>query len=93
MGATLHTVNFRLPSHHLERFNDKYGFPIIQAYGMTETSPLALAAIPKSYMADWWIPDEFVLLDQIPKTSVGKFNKKELREMVADGRIKIPCQP
>ncbi|HEY5497852.1 MAG TPA: hypothetical protein VIK19_05920, partial [Syntrophales bacterium] len=43
--------------------------------------------------AAWWIPDEFVLLDQIPKTSVGKFNKKELREMVADGRIKIPCQP
>ena len=43
--------------------------------------------------AAWWIPYEFVLLDQIPKTSVGKFNKKELREMVADGRIKIPCQP
>jgi fatty-acyl-CoA synthase len=42
--------------------------------------------------AAWWIPDEFVLLDQIPKTSVGKFNKKELREMVADGRIIIPCQ-
>ncbi|MCX5830047.1 MAG: long-chain fatty acid--CoA ligase [Deltaproteobacteria bacterium] len=242
-----------LPRHLLEQFNEKYGFPIIQAYGMTETSPLALAAIPKSYMADWsaaekyhvkdsagllvmglemkivdhadkevvpdgkhwgeiilrgpwiageydrdpertaaafaggwlhtgdvgaideegyvrlvdrtkdliksggewissvdlenaimahprvaeaavigvahpkwqerplgcvvlkpgetvtneelkdflkdkvraawWIPDEFVVLDQIPKTSVGKFNKKELREMVADGRIKIPCQP
>jgi len=242
-----------LPRHLLEQFNEKYGFPIIQAYGMTETSPLALAAIPKSYMADWteaekynvkdsagllvmglemkivdhlnrevpadgrhwgeillrgpwiageydrdpertaatfaggwlhtgdvgtidaegyvrlvdrtkdliksggewissvdlenaimahplvaeaavvgiphpkwqerplgcvvpkpgatvtteelkaflkdrvraawWIPDDFVLLDQIPKTSVGKFNKKELREMIADGRIKIPCQP
>ncbi|HQJ29895.1 MAG TPA: AMP-binding protein, partial [Syntrophales bacterium] len=241
-----------LPRHLLEQFNEKYGFPIIQAYGMTETSPLALAAIPKSYMADWpeaekyhvkdsagllvmglemkivdhldrevpadgrhwgeillrgpwiageydrdpertaaafaggwlhtgdvgtidaegyvrlvdrtkdliksggewissvdlenaimahpgvaeaavvgiphpkwqerplgcvvlkpgaavdgaelkaflkdrvraawWIPDDFVILDQIPKTSVGKFNKKELREMVADGRIKIPCQ-
>lgn len=40
--------------------------------------------------ASWWIPDHFVFLDQIPKTSVGKFSKKELREMVADGRIKVP---
>ena len=37
--------------------------------------------------AGWWIPDQFVFLDQIPKTSVGKFSKKELREMVAGGKI------
>jgi len=40
--------------------------------------------------ADWWIPDHFIFLDQIPKTSVGKFSKKELREMVATGKIKVP---
>ena len=40
--------------------------------------------------ADWWIPDQFVFLDQIPKTSVGKFSKKDLREMVASGKIVIP---
>jgi len=40
--------------------------------------------------AAWWIPDTFVRLAQLPKTSVGKFNKKELREMIADGRIVIP---
>jgi fatty-acyl-CoA synthase len=40
--------------------------------------------------AAWWIPDHFVFLAQLPKTSVGKFSKKELREMVADGRIGIP---
>jgi len=39
--------------------------------------------------AGWWIPDRFVFLDAIPKTSVGKFSKKELREMVASGRIRI----
>ena len=33
--------------------NEKYNFPIKQAYGSTETTPLATAAIPKSYMADW----------------------------------------
>ena len=33
--------------------NEKYNFPIKQAYGSTEATPLATAAIPKSYMADW----------------------------------------
>ena len=42
--------------------------------------------------ADWWIPDQFVFLDQIPKTSVGKFSKKDLREMVASRKIVIPAE-
>ncbi len=41
------------PRYLMEALNEKYGFPIMQAYGMTEASPLALAAMPKSYMADW----------------------------------------
>jgi fatty-acyl-CoA synthase len=40
--------------------------------------------------AGWWIPDHFVFLEQIPKTSVGKFSKKELREWVATGKITVP---
>ena len=27
----------------------------------------------------WWLPDEFVFLDAIPRTSVGKFAKRDLR--------------
>jgi fatty-acyl-CoA synthase len=42
--------------------------------------------------AAWWVPDHFAFLDQIPKTSVGKFSKKELREMVANGKIPIPME-
>ena len=30
--------------------------------------------------ARWWLPDDVVFLDEIPKTSVGKFDKKLLRE-------------
>ena len=30
--------------------------------------------------AKWWLPDDVVFLPEIPKTSVGKFNKKVLRE-------------
>jgi fatty-acyl-CoA synthase len=32
------------------------------------------ARVPK-----WWLPDDFVFLDAIPRTSVGKFAKRELR--------------
>jgi fatty-acyl-CoA synthase len=28
----------------------------------------------------WWMPDDVVFIDAVPKTSVGKFNKKVLRE-------------
>lgn len=39
--------------------------------------------------ASWWIPDNFVFLPEIPKTSVGKFNKRELRRMYADGELSL----
>lgn len=31
-------------------------------------------------VAKWWLPDDVVFLDQIPKTGVEKFDKKLLRE-------------
>jgi len=30
--------------------------------------------------AKWWLPDRFVFVDEIPKTGVGKFDKRRLRE-------------
>ena len=35
-------------------------------------------------VAKWWIPDDVVFIDEVPKTSVGKFSKKDLRERFAD---------
>ncbi|MBM7694159.1 fatty-acyl-CoA synthase [Peribacillus deserti] len=32
--------------------------------------------------AKWWIPDEIIFMKEIPKTSVGKFLKRALREQV-----------
>ena len=34
--------------------------------------------------ASWWIPDDVIFIDEIPKTSVGKFDKKVLRERFQD---------
>lgn len=34
-------------------------------------------------VAKWWLPDDVVFVDVIPKTSVGKFSKRDLREQFA----------
>jgi fatty-acyl-CoA synthase len=37
----------------------------------------------KTRVAKWWLPDEIVFVDEIPKTSVGKFSKQALRDKFA----------
>ena len=31
-------------------------------------------------VAKWWMPEHVEFIDEVPKTSVGKFSKKTLRE-------------
>ena len=35
-------------------------------------------------LAKWQVPDDVVFIDEVPKTSVGKFSKKTLRDRFAD---------
>ena len=35
-------------------------------------------------VAKWWLPDDIVFVEAVPKTSVGKFNKRVLREQFKD---------
>jgi fatty-acyl-CoA synthase len=38
-------------------------------------------------VAKWWLPDEFAFIEAVPKTSVGKFDKKVLRGQLAEGAL------
>jgi fatty-acyl-CoA synthase len=38
----------------------------------------------RPHIAKWWLPDDVVFIEQIPKTSVGKFDKKVLRAQFKD---------
>lgn len=38
-------------------------------------------------VAKWWLPDEFAFVEEIPKTSVGKFDKKVLRGRLTEGTL------
>ena len=40
----------------------------------------------RSRVAKWWLPDDVVFIDEVPKTSVGKFSKKDLRDRFATYR-------
>jgi fatty-acyl-CoA synthase len=35
-------------------------------------------------VAKWWLPDQVVFIDEVPKTSVGKFDKKVLRSRFSE---------
>jgi fatty-acyl-CoA synthase len=41
------------PTSLIERFRTEFGIALLQAWGMTETSPLASLAHPQEYMRDW----------------------------------------
>jgi fatty-acyl-CoA synthase len=35
----------------------------------------------------WWLPDDIVFIEEVPKTATGKFSKKDLREQYSDGSL------
>ncbi|MBF6288645.1 fatty acid--CoA ligase [Nocardia cyriacigeorgica] len=47
----------------------------------------------RSWLSDklprWWLPEQWTFIEQVPRTSVGKFDKKALRGSYADGRLKV----
>ncbi|MGI8850919.1 MAG: long-chain fatty acid--CoA ligase [Acidimicrobiales bacterium] len=40
-------------------------------------------------VAKWWVPERWAFVDSIPKTSVGKFDKKVLRTAYAKGAFEV----
>jgi fatty-acyl-CoA synthase len=49
-----------------------------------DLTPEAVLEYLAPKLAKWQLPDEVVFIDEVPKTSVGKFSKKTLRERFAD---------
>ena len=40
-------------------------------------------------VARWWLPERWSFVEEIPKTSVGKFDKKVLRNLYAEDKLKV----
>ena len=49
-----------------------------------------LAKHLESKVVKWWLPDAYVFLDLVPRTSTGKFLKTRLRELYGDLLMENP---
>jgi fatty-acyl-CoA synthase len=56
--------------------------------GMT-AKPEELADFLGSRVAHWQVPENWTFVAEIPKTAVGKFDKKVLRARLADGDLVV----
>jgi fatty-acyl-CoA synthase len=52
-----------------------------------EASELRASLVGK--VARWQLPERWAFIDAVPKTSVGKFDKKALRAQYADGKLDV----
>jgi fatty-acyl-CoA synthase len=47
----------------------------------------------KDYLSDkvarWWVPERWSFIESVPKTSVGKFDKKVLRRQYSDDELTV----
>ncbi|MDH5521939.1 MAG: AMP-binding protein, partial [Acidimicrobiia bacterium] len=51
--------------------------------------PAGLRAFLEPKVAKWWLPDRWSFIAEVPKTSVGKFDKKVLRRQFADAELEV----
>ena len=52
-------------------------------------SPEDLREFLSDKVAKWWLPERWSFIAEVPKTSVGKFDKKVLRRQYADGELTV----
>ena len=54
-----------------------------------QASPAELAKFLDGKVASWQVPENWTFIDEVPKTTVGKFDKKLLRSRYADGEFTV----
>jgi fatty-acyl-CoA synthase len=54
-----------------------------------ELTPAQLREFLEGKVAKWWLPERWCFISEVPKTSVGKFDKKRLRSLHADGELVV----
>jgi len=71
-----------------ERWDERPLVVVVAAEGV-RPEPSDILVFLSSRVARWWLPERWAFADEIPKTSVGKFDKKVLRAKAADGALEI----
>ena len=54
-----------------------------------EAGPDDLRTFLDGKVARWWLPERWAFVNELPKTSVGKLDKKLIRQLYADGKLEV----
>jgi fatty-acyl-CoA synthase len=69
-----------------EKWDERPLAAVVLREGQTATADELREFLAPNF-AKWWLPERFEFIQEIPKTSVGKFRKTELREMFASETV------
>jgi acyl-CoA synthetase (AMP-forming)/AMP-acid ligase II len=72
-----------------ERWSERPLVCVVTTPGQEPPTPAELVRFLEPRVAKWWLPDQWAFIDAIPKTSVGKFDKKVLRAQHAKGELDV----
>jgi fatty-acyl-CoA synthase len=71
-----------------DRWDERPLACVVLVEGATAT-PRELADYLSGKVAKWWVPERWSFVSEVPKTSVGKFDKKVLRSEFAKGQLAV----
>jgi fatty-acyl-CoA synthase len=71
-----------------ERWGERPLACVVVRAGVTLT-PQDLNAFLADRVASWWLPERYTFIEEVPKTSVGKFDKKVLRHRYEEGELDV----
>ena len=58
-----------------------------------KADPEVLKTFLSNRVAKWWIPERWSFIEEVPKTSVAKFDKKALRAQYGEGKLPVSGEP
>jgi fatty-acyl-CoA synthase len=71
-----------------ERWSERPLVAVVLEDGV-ELSPDDLVEFLTPRVSRWWLPERWAIIEEVPKTSVGKFDKKVLRARHAEGGLEV----
>ena len=71
-----------------ERWSERPMVAVVLEEGSSAT-PDELLVFLTERVSRWWLPERWAFIEEVPKTSVGKFDKKVLRSQYAAGSLEV----
>jgi fatty-acyl-CoA synthase len=70
------------------RWDERPLVVVVPAEGK-DPKPAEIVEFLSGRVARWWLPERWAFVEELPKTSVGKFDKKVLRSRAEEGALEV----